>query len=171
MNKRIIALIGPMAAGKTTIGKRLGQDLGLPFYDSDIVIAERCQQSVSEIFATQGEAYFRHQESQVIAELCRQSDIILATGGGAIQFVGNRTALTQHCWVVYLKISLAAQLARTAGDFTRPLLQVPDKQEKLGELQSIREPLYTSIAHHTIEVSELSPGEVCANILRNIQAR
>ncbi|MGK0673166.1 MAG: shikimate kinase AroK [Halothiobacillaceae bacterium] len=163
-----IILIGPMGAGKSTSGRLLARSLGLTFIDSDKVIEERTGASIPLIFELEGEAGFRARERAVIDELTRETGIVLATGGGAILAPENREAMRNRGKVVYLHASVEHQLARTAHDRHRPLLQTPNRREKLEELMKIREPLYRKAAHLVIETDGLTPKTVVQRIIRGL---
>jgi shikimate kinase len=141
-----IFLIGPMGAGKTTIGRRLADLRSLSFVDSDQQIESRCGVEIAYIFEKEGEAGFRSRERQAIAELTQMSGIVLATGGGAILAPENRRCLAERGFVVYLHASVDQQLARTARSGNRPLLQGVDRRATLENLFRIRDPLYREIA-------------------------
>src|SRR4249919_64846 len=141
-----LVLVGPMGAGKTSIGKRLALRLGLSFVDADHRLEEITGAPVPLIFECEGEAGFRARESALIAELCAGSGQLIATGGGAVLSEANRACLREHGYVVYLQVSVAQQLQRLARDRSRPLLANGDKQEKLTVLAKAREPLYLEVA-------------------------
>lgn len=144
---RNIFLVGPMGAGKTTIGRRLAELRLLHFVDSDHEIESRTGVDIPYIFEKEGEAGFRRREKQVIADLVLQQDIVLSTGGGAVLDADNRRALAAHGFVVYLHASVEQQLARTARADNRPLLQnAADRRAVLSQLLSVRDPLYREIA-------------------------
>ena len=129
-----IFLIGPMGAGKTTIGRRLALALHREFLDSDQEIERRAGASIPLIFAVEGETGFRTREKAVIAELTRRPNIILATGGGVVLDPDNRRCLAGRGFVVYLCASVDEQLRRTRGDTQRPLLQTADPRAWLAHL-------------------------------------
>lgn len=146
-NKSNIFLVGPMGAGKTTVGKRLAETRGMEFVDSDLEIEARTGVDIAYIFEKEGEAGFRKRERSVIAELTGRQNIVLATGGGAILDPDNRQCLSARGFVVYLHASVEQQLARTARTENRPLLQnAPDRREVLEQLFAVRDPLYREIA-------------------------
>jgi len=155
MQTRNYILIGPMGAGKSTIGRLLAKELALPFKDSDKEIEERTGASIPLIFDVEGEAGFRDREQAVIAELCGQQGLVLATGGGAVLRAENRQAMRQGAVVIYLHASVEHQLARTARDRNRPLLQTENPKQRLHELLACREPLYAAVAHMTFETGKL----------------
>src|SRR5688572_12359414 len=124
---RNIVLVGPMGAGKTSIGKRLAARLGLAFVDCDHRLEELTGATVPVIFECEGEAGFRTRESTLIAELMRGSAQLVATGGGAVLAAENRRQLQGGGFVVWLQASVPCQLARLSRDRSRPLLAVPDR--------------------------------------------
>ena len=158
-----------MGAGKSTIGRLLSTELGLEFFDSDKVIEERCGANIPWIFDMEGEEGFREREQQVIDELTQRSNIVLATGGGAVMRELNRNHLASRGTVVYLCTSVKQQLERTAKDKNRPLLQTDNPEEVLQKLFSIRDPLYREIADIIIETDNNSPKSVVQEIKRQIE--
>jgi shikimate kinase len=163
-----IFLIGPMGAGKSTIGKHLAKELNLAFYDSDKVVETRCGANVAWIFDVEGERGFRRREEQVIAELTQLKGIVLATGGGSILSQENRTALAARGTVVYLQASLEQQLLRTAKDRNRPDLQTENVRQTLEELKKQREPLYEELADWTFTTDGKSVKSVALEIVKQL---
>ncbi|WP_119343769.1 shikimate kinase AroK [Facilibium subflavum] len=159
-----VFLIGPVGAGKSTIGRQLASELKLDFVDSDREIEQRCGVDIDWIFDIEGEEGFRKREQEVLSDLATRQGIVLATGGGAILLPENRTLLSSRGKVVYLQASIEQQLERTAKDKKRPLLQVDDKEAQLKKLLAEREPLYQEIADITIETSETTVRNVVQKI-------
>ena len=141
-----IFLVGPMGSGKSTIGSRLAQKMGLVFYDCDREIEKRTGASVKLIFEIEGEAGFRNRESRMLEELSQKRGVLVATGGGAIVSESNRALLRNSGIVVYLRTSVRQQIGRLRRDHSRPLLQTGDKESKLMELAMTRNPLYEEVA-------------------------
>ena len=164
-----IYLVGPMGAGKSTIGRLLSTELGLEFFDSDKVIEERCGANIPWIFDMEGEEGFREREQQVIDELTQRPNIVLATGGGVVMRELNRNHLASRGTVVYLCTAVKQQLERTAKDKNRPLLQTDNPEEVLQKLFSIRDPLYREIADIIIKTDNNSPKSVVQEIKRQIE--
>jgi shikimate kinase len=142
--------VGPMGAGKTTIGRRAAELLGLPFFDLDHAIEEHCGADIPLIFELEGESGFRHRESALLAEFAARDGIALATGGGAVLAEDNRRLLKQRGFVVYLETTIDDQLKRLARDRKRPLLAAPDRRERLQALATQRDPLYRDVADFTL---------------------
>jgi shikimate kinase len=152
-----ISLIGPMGAGKSSIGKRLAQQLKQPFYDSDRLIEEKTGVPISTIFELEGEKGFRHRETRMLAELLAANDsAVIATGGGIVLAEENQRLLTEHSIIIYLQASVEAQINRTKHDKKRPLLQTEDRYFTLQKLAERRNPLYESLANITIDTSQQS---------------
>ncbi len=165
---RNIFLIGPMGAGKSTIGRTLARELKLDFYDSDEVIEERAGADLSWIFDVEGDEGFRKREQKVIDELTQKTNIVLATGGGVIITPENRNALAARGTVIYLKTSLQQQFERTKRDTKRPLLQTDDLEGRLESLRDEREPFYEELADVSFETDKLTVKAVTNNIVKHI---
>lgn len=160
-----IFLIGPMGAGKTTIGKQLAQSLGMTFNDSDQEIQRRTGVDIPTIFEYEGEEGFRQREQQVIDDLTQVDNQVLATGGGAVIRPQNRQHLSARGIVFYLACSAQQQFERTYRDRNRPLLQTEDPLERLKALMEIREPLYLESADYTVSTEGRSASSVANEIL------
>lgn len=163
-----IFLIGPMGAGKSTIGRTLAKELNLEFYDTDEVIEQRSGADISWIFDVEGEDGFRKREQKIIEELTQKNNIVLATGGGVVMSPENRNALAARGTVIYLKASLQQQFERTKRDTKRPLLQTDDLEHRLETLQSEREPFYEELADISFETDKLTVKAVANNIIKYI---
>ncbi|QLB21116.1 shikimate kinase I [Vespertiliibacter pulmonis] len=163
--KRNIFLIGPMGAGKSTIGRQLAQMLNMDFLDSDAVIEERAGADIDWIFDLEGEAGFRKREERVINELTQSQGLVLSTGGGSVVSKDNRNALSARGIVVYLETAIDKQFERTQRDKKRPLLQTEDPYQVLVELAKVRNPLYEEIADITIQTNEQTAKVVATQII------
>ncbi len=146
-----IILVGMMGAGKTTIGKALANSLGKEFVDSDHEIQDRTGVKIPVIFEIEGEAGFRKRESEVLVELVKKSNIVLATGGGAVLSRENRQILRRGGIVIYLRASVNDLYRRTRYDKSRPLLQTQNLFARLNELYAQRDALYRETAHIIID--------------------
>jgi shikimate kinase len=160
-----IFLIGPMGAGKTTIGKQLAQALGMTFGDSDQEIQRRTGVDIPTIFEYEGEEGFRQREQQVIDELTQIDNQVLATGGGAVLRAENRQHLSARGIVIFLDCSPQQQYERTYRDRNRPLLQTEDPLHRLTTLMEAREPLYRETADYTVSTEGRSATAVANEIL------
>ncbi|OOH88477.1 shikimate kinase I [Pasteurellaceae bacterium 15-036681] len=163
--KRNIFLIGPMGAGKSTIGRQLAQMLNMDFLDSDSVIEERAGADIDWIFDIEGEAGFRKREEKIINELTQAQGLVLSTGGGSVISKDNRNVLSARGIVVYLETSVDKQFERTQRDKKRPLLQTEDPYQTLVELAKMRNPLYEEIADITLQTDEQSAKVVATHII------
>lgn len=161
-----IFLVGPMGAGKTTIGRRLAKSLRSRFIDTDQEIERRTGASISLIFDVEGEAGFREREKRIIDELSGLDGVVLATGGGAVLAAENRARLSERGFVVYLHADIDQLVERTRRDANRPLLDTPDPAARLRELMEHREPLYREIADLIIDTGTLNMH----NVLKQIKA-
>lgn len=166
--KRNIFLVGPMGAGKSTIGRHLAQMLHLDFHDSDHEIEQRTGADIAWVFDVEGEEGFRRREAQVIADLSERQGIVLATGGGSVQSKDIRNYLSARGIVVYLETTIDKQVARTQRDKRRPLLQVDDPREVLESLAEIRNPLYEEIADVIVKTDEQSAKVVANQIIEQL---
>lgn len=164
MAPRII-LIGPMGSGKTTIGKSLAAKLSLEFRDTDSVIEQRAQKTVSQIFIEDGEDAFRAIEKEVLKEELQSSDTVLALGGGAPISADAQSALqASESHVVYLDISLANVAQRIGFNRDRPLL-LNNPRGQWQTLMEARRPIYESVADTVVDVNKRSQSEIVAQIL------
>ncbi|EKE77092.1 shikimate kinase AroK [Gallaecimonas xiamenensis] len=163
--KRNIILIGPMGAGKSTIGRQLAQDLHLEFYDSDHEIERRTGADINWVFDVEGEDGFRKRECSVIDELTELQGIVLATGGGAVINKDVRNRISARGIVVYLETTIEKQLARTQKDKRRPLLQVDEPRDVLVRLAEERNPLYEEVADIIVRTDDQSARSVASQII------
>jgi len=164
-----IFLVGLMGAGKTTIGRALAKKLNKRFVDSDHEIEARTGASIPLIFEIEGEASFRQRESEVIRDLTAQSDIVLATGGGAILKPENREYLKSRGTVIYLRASINSILQRTSHDKNRPLLQTADPRQRLEQLSREREPYYLEVADLVVETGRPNVQSLVQTIVAKLE--
>jgi shikimate kinase len=163
-----LILIGPMGAGKSTIGRLLAAELSRDFHDSDHEIQARCGADIPWIFDVEGEAGFRRREALMIDELTRLENVVIATGGGAVLREDNRRALRERGTVIYLMTTVEQQLRRTARDRNRPLLQRGDREQVLREMFALRDPLYQATADLVVRTDRRGPRAVVNEIVRRI---
>ena len=164
-----IFLVGPMGAGKSTIGRMVAKFCQMDFYDTDEVIELRTGASIAWIFDVEGESGFRDREEKVIDELTRKQNIVIATGGGSIVRTINRDRLSARGTVVFLSASLEQQFARTRRDEKRPLLQTNDVHQRIEDLWNERLPQYGQIADLTFETGGKSIRDIALNIAEGIK--
>lgn len=141
--EKTIVLIGMMGAGKTCIGRKLAERLGLPFVDADQEIAEAAGCSIPDIFALHGEAAFREGEARVISRLLDNPVHVLATGGGAFMNEKTRAKIRERAISIWLRADIELLMRRVARRNNRPLLQKGDPRAVLEELMAEREPVYS----------------------------
>lgn len=166
--KRNVFLVGPMGAGKSTIGRHLADELHLEFFDSDQEIERRTGADIAWIFDLEGEEGFRKREETVIHDLTDKQGIVLATGGGSIVSKAVRNRLSARGIVVYLQTTIDKQVARTQRDKRRPLLQNDDPETVLRNLAEDRNPLYEEVADYVVETDEQSARAVANQIINKI---
>lgn len=164
-------LIGPMGAGKTSLGKLVAAKLNYQFIDSDRVIEARTGVNIATIFDIEGEAGFRQRECAVIDELTQLNRVVLATGGGVVLNKQNRQKLSTRGYVIYLKVSVTEQLRRTSRDQSRPLLRTKNPAQLLTEMAKIRSPLYEETADFCTETHRGRIRQLKNNIIRAYNER
>jgi len=161
-----IILVGPMGSGKTTIGRRLSENLSLDFFDSDHEIINTTGVSIDHIFDVEGEKGFRARESDVIKKLCGTPNIVIATGGGAVLLKENRELIKKAGSVVYLSSSVDQILRRTAKSKTRPLLEKSNNRRKtIIDILEVRDSLYKEVASIIINTNGKKLNEVIDEII------
>ncbi|HJM15072.1 MAG TPA: shikimate kinase [SAR86 cluster bacterium] len=166
-----LILIGPMASGKSTVGRRLSKRLNLDFIDVDEEVEKSAGVSISWMFDVEGEKKFRERESKELINSLNADNCVIATGGGVILAEQNRSLLKKGT-VIYLEISIQTQLERTLNDKNRPLLQKSDDAEQtLKELKEIRDPLFEECANITIKEGKNSHNEVVDEIIDQLNLK
>lgn len=166
-----LILVGPMGAGKTSIGRRMAERFGLAFVDVDQAIVEDVGSSIPAIFENLGEAGFRAHEKRVLAKLLEQGGQLLSTGGGAVLDADNRRRIRERGFVVWLRVGVASQLQRLQRDKSRPLLQRDDREQVLHEMAAQRDPLYREVADLAIDTDLHSPAEATAHLVVRLAAQ
>jgi shikimate kinase len=165
---RTIALVGLMGVGKSTVGRRLGHRLGLPFADGDDEIEQAAGMTVSDIFAKLGEDGFREGEARVMKRLLEGPPMVLATGGGAILNAETRGLLKQHAITVWLRADLKIIASRVQRRDTRPLLRGKDPLEALSAMAEVRYPVYGQ-ADVTVDVGGGAHAEAVEAIVKALE--
>lgn len=159
-----IFLVGPMGAGKTTIGKLLAKHLARSFIDCDHYIVAQTGADIPWIFDKEGEGGFRDRETRALEELTCMPKIVMATGGGAVERDENRQLLKKG-FVIYLEASVDTQLFRTKKDKNRPLLQNANPRATLESLYQKRHPLYQEVATITMPTGRAYPKQMLVELL------
>jgi shikimate kinase len=167
-----IIFVGPMGAGKTTIGRQIAKALDRDFYDSDKEIEKRTGATIPLIFELEKEEGFRVRESAMIKELLsRENNIVLATGGGAVLNEKNRKYMAKHGFVIYLCAPLEQLVRRTARDKNRPLLQTKNPKKTIEDLLVIRDPLYREVADIVFETDGFTVRQVVSKLQKLIKGK
>lgn len=164
LGTRSIVLVGLMGAGKSTVGRRLAQTLGLPFRDADHEIEAAAGMTIPDIFSIHGEEHFRDGERRVIARLLQEGPMVLATGGGAFMNEETRRNIAAHGISIWLRADLDVLMRRVSKRATRPLLQNPDPEGTMRRLMEARHPVYAT-ADLTVDSHEAPHDRVVADII------
>lgn len=161
-----LVLIGFMASGKSSVGRRCAEALGFRFRDSDIFIERHAGKSIPEIFAEQGEAAFRAMEVAAIRRLAAQPRRVIATGGGVPMNPENVTVLRRSGIIILLHASIDELLARVGNRRHRPLLAYADNpRARIEELLAVREPVYRAAADDIVDTTGICQEEVVQRVL------
>lgn len=168
-NKNII-LVGLMGSGKTTIGRQLSSSLEKKFIDTDLFIESRTGVNISTIFELEGEEGFRLRETNLLNDLLKQSDLIIATGGGIVLKDENRKILKKLGMVIYLRAHINDLVKRLKSDKNRPLIQNVDLTNKLETLYTQRDALYESVADCIIDTRSKKIKEIQNEIMEIISS-
>lgn len=165
-----IYLIGPLGAGKSSVGRRLAQLTELEHIDTDDEVCARSGVDINWIFEIEGEEGFRKREAALIAELCARPNMLISTGGGSVMDAANRHILRQSGIVVYLEVSFEEQYERTQQRRgTRPMLETGDSfRDNLFTLNQEREPLYQEIAHLSYQTDSFDPTALAKRIYKDV---
>ncbi|MFH7242654.1 MAG: shikimate kinase [Spirulina sp.] len=163
-------LVGMMGAGKSSTGTALAQALAYQFFDTDAVLEAAAGRTIPEMFAEAGEAAFRRQETEVLAQLSAYRRLVIATGGGMVTQRQNWSYL-HHGIVVWLDVPLAVLEQRLSGETGRPLLQRPDWRQTLADLVEQRQPLYAQADVRVPVGTEDSVEAIAAQILSLVDER
>lgn len=159
----VAVLVGFMGAGKTTVGRIIAERLGQPFVDSDVLIEQRLGREIRDIFATEGEAYFRELEHATVADLVQGPEAVIALGGGAVQDERTRAVL-RSASVIYLRVSYDAAMSRIQDDSFRPMLSRPG----LDALYQQRLPIYEDVSVITIDTDGRRPDAIAHDVLAEL---
>lgn len=161
---KAIVLTGMPGSGKTTVGMHLSKDLNIDFVDIDFAIEKSENRTISEIFANDGEKYFRVLESKIIKESFGDNKVI-SLGGGAFEDPITRSFLLKNSIVIYLKTSVQEIYKRVKNNSQRPLLNDDMSAEKINKILSVREKNY-KLAHFTIMTDNIVVEDVVRDIIK-----
>jgi len=167
---RTVVLVGMMGSGKTAIGRALATALDVPFLDSDAAIEEAAALSIAEIFARDGETFFRAREAEVIDRLLSGPPAILSTGGGAFLAEKNRAVIAKKGVAVWLNADLHTLWERVRHKNTRPLLRTANPFATLSELMDVRTPIYAQASVH-VPIAPTSSIEETTQTVLDILAK
>ena len=162
-------IIGPMASGKSLLGRKLSEYLDLPYVDTDKEIELRAGAEISWIFEKEGEEGFRDRESAVLKESSELESFIISTGGGAILRNENRELMRSRGKVIYLEAPIEIQLSRTLNDKTRPLIENVDKKEVFSALSKERTPVYEELSDIKVPFKDRSKDELLNTVLKLLE--
>ena len=163
-----IVLVGMMGAGKTTVGELLATKLNRELKDIDCVIEQEQKKSIIEIFTDDGEEVFRKLESETIEKFSNMSDLIISTGGGALEKANNLSNLQKNGIIIYLKADIEELFKRVKNETQRPLLKEQDPLEVIKKLIKKREKFYL-MADITIITDNKSPEKITEEIIKAIK--
>lgn len=169
LGARSIVFVGMMGAGKTTVGRRVAARLELPFADVDVEIEKAAAQTIPEIFAEHGEAYFRDGERRVIGRLLSEGPQVLATGGGAFMNAETRAAIARRAVSVWIEADPEILWNRVRAKSHRPLLLTADPEGTLRRLVAERYPVYAT-ADLTVRSHDTSKDAMAEEILTALDA-
>ena len=168
LGTRSIVLVGLMGAGKSTVGRRLGQKLALPFLDADHEIEAAAGMTIPDIFSIHGESYFRDGERRVIARLLQEGPLVLATGGGAFMSEETRVRIREAGVSVWLRADLDVLMRRVRKRQNRPLLANPDPEGTMRRLIDLRYPVYAT-ADLTVDSHEAPHDRVVHDVIEALE--
>lgn len=158
-----LILCGMMGAGKTTVGVKIAETVGVRWYDTDDLIVEN-HGRISDIFQRYGEEYFRKLETETIAKLSKKDGLVISVGGGLVLKEENVELLKRNGKIVYLRAGLETLEKRLGADCTRPLLQTNGEtlRERLTRLLKERAPIYERVADYIVDVDGKTPEKIAA---------
>jgi len=173
IEKNNVFLVGPLGAGKTTVGRMMAEELGMEFYDSDCEIERRTGVDLAWIFDVEGEASFRRREMGIIDELTQRQGIVLATGGGTVLEEVNRRCLISRGFVIYLRASVLQQMLRTEHESSRRpmLMSTGDNKEAVLEImRQERDPFYEEVADTIFDMDGVAVASAVKLLVERLRA-
>lgn len=169
--KKTVVMVGMMGAGKTAVGTAVARQLNVPFLDSDEEIVKAANRSIAEIFARDGEPFFRARETEVLSRLLRGEPCILSTGGGAFLSPVNRDLIAEAGVSVWLRADLDLLWQRVRHKTTRPLLRTDNPRETLCQLYEARVPLYAQAEITVDSAADLSVEDMAVKVVAALAER
>lgn len=169
--KKTVVMVGMMGAGKTAVGTALARQIGVNFLDSDEEITRAADRSIAEIFARDGEAFFRSRETEVLGRLLRSTPVILSTGGGAFLSQVNRDLIRASGISVWLRVDLDLLWQRVRHKSSRPLLQTANPRETLRALYEARLPFYQEADLVVDSAAQLSVEDMAQRVAEALATR
>ena len=167
-----IVLVGPMGAGKTSIGRALAQTMGWEFFDSDQIIEQRAGADVLWVYDVEGADGFHEREHKIMAELLQKKHIVLATGGNTVAINQNRQLISSNNIVIYLRTSLQDQLIRTNYSKKRPIAtEITQRTLELQKLRQQYEPLYEKLADIVCDTNNKTTKSIITELMALIQQK
>ncbi len=169
--RKTVVMVGMMGAGKTAVGRELARRLDVPFRDSDEEIQRAANMTIAEIFARDGEEFFRLREAEVITRLMREGPCILSIGGGAFLAEATRALISAHGVSVWLRADLDLLWSRVKGKTTRPLLRTENPRATLAALLEARTPHYAHADLVVDSAAGYSLAEMAGKVLETLGQR
>ena len=163
-----IILMGPPGSGKSTVGKYLSKELGLSLIDTDRLIEDKEGRSISEIFLADGEEGFRAIEKEIVLDVLKMEDCVIALGGGSVLDLDVQRELSECADVVFLDVSISNAAPRVGFNKERPLLMGNPRQQWLQLMEKRRE-IYESLATRTVSTDNRKPNEVAHEIAQGVR--
>lgn len=167
-NKPNIVLIGYMGSGKSSVGKRLADEVGYKFIDTDSLVEIKKKKSIRDIFESEGEQAFRQVEAQVVTEVSQKEKVVISCGGGVVLNPENIKALKRKGSIFYLRAGIDTLFNRAKRVGVRPLLMVDNPEKEFKKIFSQRKKAYIDAADTIIEVNDYNEDEVVARIIKRL---